>query len=356
MNWIQPPSQENTGDHDSGNVVEQNEDQRLAAGKSLDPTDHPSTDSRALDAGGVVVHKKDSGVLVDGTVNATDDSGPNPDEASGVKEDSHLVTGDVVDLSEPGTLDTQGVVDHKDDHSATVSDAMGFTGDFHVASSTVADSKESNDLNAGYSGNSGDHKDDTTSRQSPLSHPRPTSHGTYVEGGNNGFENLEYYEEGGYHPVHLGDHLGPNKRYRVIHKLGHGGFGTVWLCRDNLEEKYVAVKVMTSDTPPDKRLDLSFTDVDRSRPGAEYIAFPLDHFQLTGPNREHHCVVLPILGPCASPSMWDEYKNPGSVLRNMCKQATEGLRFLHDNGICHGGSYFSDSLDFVGFRAANKRG
>src|SRR5690606_1676598 len=35
--------------------------------------------------------------------------------------------------------------------------------------------------------------------------------------------------------------------------------------------------------------------------------------------------------------------NPGSVVRNMCKQETEGLRFLHDNGICYGGSYFSGS-------------
>jgi serine/threonine protein kinase len=37
-------------------------------------------------------------------------------------------------------------------------------------------------------------------------------------------------------------------RYRVIHKLGHGGFSTVWLCQDTHHEtlKYVAVKVLVA--------------------------------------------------------------------------------------------------------------
>lgn len=202
----------------------------------------------------------------------------------------------------------------------------------------LVDSKDGEGSSPRAPGDSVDRKDDIPPKQSSRSHPPPTSYGTYVEDGNHGLENLEYYEEGGYHPVHLGDCLGPEDRYRVIHKLGHGGFGTVWLCRDNLEEKYVAVKVMTSDTPPDKRLDVAFSDVDRSQPGAEHIAFPLVHFQLTGPNGAHHRVALPVLGPCASPSMWGEYERPGSVFRRMCKQAAEGLGFLHDNGICHGGS------------------
>jgi hypothetical protein len=45
---------------------------------------------------------------------------------------------------------------------------------------------------------------------------------------------LEYladYESDGHHPVHLGDLLGNDGRYRVIHKHDHGGFANVWLCR-----------------------------------------------------------------------------------------------------------------------------
>lgn len=41
-------------------------------------------------------------------------------------------------------------------------------------------------------------------------------------------EDVELYRPGGYHLVHLGDTLSDG-RYRIIHKLGFGGFSTVWL-------------------------------------------------------------------------------------------------------------------------------
>jgi serine/threonine-protein kinase SRPK3 len=44
-------------------------------------------------------------------------------------------------------------------------------------------------------------------------------------------EPVEKYREGGYHPTRLGDTL--NKRYRVLAKLGHGQFSTVWMAFDD---------------------------------------------------------------------------------------------------------------------------
>lgn len=44
-------------------------------------------------------------------------------------------------------------------------------------------------------------------------------------------EPLHRYHRGGYHPVHLGDCLS-NGRYKVLHKLGWGGYSTVWAARD----------------------------------------------------------------------------------------------------------------------------
>ena len=46
-------------------------------------------------------------------------------------------------------------------------------------------------------------------------------------------EGLEKYCPGGYHPIHLNDHL-KDGQYEILHKLGFGSFSTVWLARDNL--------------------------------------------------------------------------------------------------------------------------
>lgn len=44
-------------------------------------------------------------------------------------------------------------------------------------------------------------------------------------------EPLYRYRQGGYHPVTLGQYLKAG-RYKVLHKLGWGGYSTVWAARD----------------------------------------------------------------------------------------------------------------------------
>jgi serine/threonine-protein kinase SRPK3 len=61
-----------------------------------------------------------------------------------------------------------------------------------------------------------------------------------------GVESLEKYKPGGYHPIMIGDIL--HSRYRIVDKLGFGGYSTVWLARDACLERYVAVKVGVADS------------------------------------------------------------------------------------------------------------
>jgi serine/threonine protein kinase len=44
-------------------------------------------------------------------------------------------------------------------------------------------------------------------------------------------ESMSGYRPGGFHPVRLGDTF-KDGRYKIHHKLGWGGFSTVWLAKD----------------------------------------------------------------------------------------------------------------------------
>lgn len=44
-------------------------------------------------------------------------------------------------------------------------------------------------------------------------------------------EDFLAYRLGGFHPVSLGDTL-KDGRYKIYHKLGYGGFSTVWVAKD----------------------------------------------------------------------------------------------------------------------------
>ncbi|KAI1774324.1 kinase-like domain-containing protein [Hypoxylon cercidicola] len=156
---------------------------------------------------------------------------------------------------------------------------------------------------------------------------------------NLGLEDVQRYNKGGYHPVHLDDIL--NGRFEVFHKLGNGGFGTVWLCRDIIIGKWRAVKIMTADHSSSEEKVLSHLR-DRYTPEEledNHIMIPLEDFWIEGPNGRHHCLVMPVCGWTVS--SWRlskrDYK-PGTheSAQDVCRQIIKSLYFLHGQGICHG--------------------
>jgi serine/threonine-protein kinase SRPK1 len=113
-------------------------------------------------------------------------------------------------------------------------------------------------------------------------------------------EDVTQYRRGGYHPIHLGEIL--HNRYRVVRKIGWGHFSTVWLCRDILEEKYVALKVVKSaqhytETAADEiRLLEVIRDADQFDSNHDKIVKLLNHFTISGVNGIHTCLVFEALG------------------------------------------------------------
>lgn len=160
---------------------------------------------------------------------------------------------------------------------------------------------------------------------------------------NNGYlhvEDREWYCENGYHPVNLQDEF-KDSRYRVIHKLGHGTFATVWLARDQIECRYVALKISAvSESPTNNEINiLQLLAADNSQhPGKQHVVSLLDHFTHEGPNGTHACFVFPVLGPTFRDKCHAHCgRFPAEFSRKMCYQMSEGLAYLHSSGVVHGG-------------------
>lgn len=167
-------------------------------------------------------------------------------------------------------------------------------------------------------------------------------------------EALECYAPGGFHPVALGDKF-KNGRYVVRHKLGHGGFSTVWLASDEKHREsaplYVAIKIksgssskMDIDADPEvlrlSQLEEYYVQgsQDKPRPYAQL----LDCFSVEGPNGRHNCLVTELLGPSLG-SMYSLYGQLEQVLRpetilRASTQLLQGIDFIHQAGLVHGGN------------------
>ncbi|KAK3505460.1 kinase-like protein [Neurospora crassa] len=140
----------------------------------------------------------------------------------------------------------------------------------------------------------------------------------------------------------LGDQLGDNGRFRVVHKLGHGGYGTVWLCQDTLSPtpKWRAVKVMsakasTSDCAELRAME-AFRNIDRlAAENAFRVSVPLEHFWIDGPNGRHLALVF-VLCAANAKYLGTTYGHNRALIKDLCFQLAKSLEFIHSRGLCHG--------------------
>ncbi|CAI6326804.1 unnamed protein product [Periconia digitata] len=166
----------------------------------------------------------------------------------------------------------------------------------------------------------------------------PPANGVYKFSSFDDAEDVEDYRPGGLHPVHLGDWLS-DERYHVLHKLGNGGYATVWLCRDVKTKRLVALKIIMAEESkqdcPDLKIQQWVAAKSSEALSSPLIALPTDRFWADGPNGRHLCLVLPLLGPRID-TVWNKFKDPQKILPKIAFQASQSLQLLHSLGICHG--------------------
>ncbi|KAI0016605.1 protein kinase-like domain-containing protein [Xylariomycetidae sp. FL0641] len=174
-----------------------------------------------------------------------------------------------------------------------------------------------------------------------------------------GIEDVTGYNIGGFHPVHLGDIL--QDRFEVVHKLGNGGFGTVWCCQDRQLGKWRAIKILSAKhSVESQEVEILRHLADRSTPEeleACHVLLPLETFWLDGPNGRHLCLVMPIHG--CNLSDWrghldSESESTAIEAKRICAQIATGIQLLHEKGICHGDLKPSNILMKVDQDALNK--
>lgn len=152
-------------------------------------------------------------------------------------------------------------------------------------------------------------------------------------------EYVEWYQPGEFYPLDLGETI--NDRFEVIHKLGHGGVATVWLCWDLQTKRWRALKINSAGHSSPDCPDMKFIKhIGGQSPGSgqlgrDHIMLPLETFFLASPNGTHLYSALPVAGPKLTD--WRRVlENDFNRVKHISYQLVEGLAFLHSRGICHG--------------------
>lgn len=154
-----------------------------------------------------------------------------------------------------------------------------------------------------------------------------------------------------FYPIEIGQRL-HNGRYHVVHRLGHGGFSTVWMARDTkgaaAHAAAVALKVtanvhvtgtndsVNGDWEYEMHKLIQASGIDKS-----HLLLCQDAFTLRAPHGDHRVLVLPLAEPgLESLSVIPRMRVTGRPLQHRmlaAQQLLGAVESLHQAGLVHNG-------------------
>ncbi|KAL4934867.1 hypothetical protein BDV06DRAFT_217829 [Aspergillus oleicola] len=153
-------------------------------------------------------------------------------------------------------------------------------------------------------------------------------------------ESIPTYRPENFYPARLGEVF--NHRYQVVGKLGYGSSATVWLCRDLLDHRYVALKIHTASRTVTREIEIynHLKTIQSDHAGTLCLRPLIEIFQAQSPDRHsvHNCLVHPPLGISLDQltSLLPEGVMSSAMVRTTVRNILAALDFLHtEAGVIH---------------------
>ncbi|EEQ32722.1 hypothetical protein McanCB56680_005701 [Microsporum canis] len=133
-----------------------------------------------------------------------------------------------------------------------------------------------------------------------------------------------------FYPIRIGEVL--NQAYRIDHKLGHGGFSTVWMAHDLKNKKDVALKIVATEAWGEHDYSIQ-EEIKRAVKDTSHLVIHTATFFLRGKDCNHRVLVFPLRGPTLGSPVGR--RTPMRSRMSAAKQLLEALANLHEGGIVH---------------------
>ncbi|RDL30146.1 uncharacterized protein BP5553_10424 [Venustampulla echinocandica] len=143
-------------------------------------------------------------------------------------------------------------------------------------------------------------------------------------------EPLQRYREFLYYPICIGEVL--VQRYRIVHKLGHGGFSTVWMAHDIHEKRDVALKILISGQDGSYEQLMQNKIIQAVQDTSHLITYQATFYLPGHEGTQHQVLVFPLRGPNLVTCLREKSL---ATRMSAARQLLVALKGLHDARIVH---------------------